>query len=146
MRHEAITTRKNSCGRLHFKLILRGHPVIGKRFVASCLAAQLFIIPAVVFSQNSGHKRTLIINGQSTEVPLIQVDGHAYVGLEALAAALKGTLSSSGKMFALSVPVGSPNSAPATNVTTSLPASTTAPTQAALPNQGFSSRIFERGD
>jgi hypothetical protein len=55
-------------------------------------------------------KRTLIINGQSMEVP--HWNGHAYVGFEALAAALKGSLSSygklssSGKMVALSVPFG----------------------------------------
>jgi hypothetical protein len=55
-------------------------------------------------------KRTLIINGQSMEVP--HWNGHAYVGFEALAAALKGSLSSYGKlssfgkMVALSIPFG----------------------------------------
>ena len=89
--------------------------MIGKPSIVSGLVALLLIIPAVLLSQSSTHKHTLIINGQSTEVPLIQVNGHAYVGLEALAGALKGTLSSSGKVIALSLPIGSTSSAPATS-------------------------------
>jgi hypothetical protein len=59
--------------------------MIGKPSIVSGLVALLLIIPAVLLSQGSTQKHTLIINGQSTEVPLIQVNGHAYVGLEALA-------------------------------------------------------------
>ena len=119
--------------------------MIGKPSVAACLAALLLIIPAVVFSQSSGQKHTLIINGQSTEVPLIQVNGHAYVGLQALADALKGSLSSSGRMIALSVPIGSANSAPVTSVTTPLPASAPASAQIASSNPVFSREFLNAG-
>ena len=119
--------------------------MIGKLSIVSRLAGLLLIIPAVLLSQSSTQKHTLIINGRSTEVPLIHVNGHAYVGLEALAAALKGSLSSSGKMIALSVPVGSANSAPTTTVATALPASPPAPDYAAQSSPGFSRDFLNAG-
>jgi hypothetical protein len=119
--------------------------MVGKRSVTWCLAALILIIPAVMFSQSSGQKRTLIINGQSTEVPLIQVNGHAYVGLEALADALKGSLSSSGRMIALSVPISSANSAPVTSVTTPLPPSAPASAQIASSTPVFSREFLKAG-
>jgi len=82
----------------------------GRRSITLSLAALLLIAPAVVLSQSDKPKRTLIINGQSTDVPLTQINGHPYVGLEALAAALNGSISSSGSRFALSVPTGSAGS------------------------------------
>src|ERR1700722_5968360 len=82
-------------------LILRSRHMSGKPSIVLCLAALLLILPAVLSSQSSSQKHKLIIKGGSTEVPLIQVNGHAYVGLEALADVFKGSLSSSGKMIAL---------------------------------------------
>jgi hypothetical protein len=119
--------------------------MIGKPFVRSCLATLFLIIPAVLFSQTSTKKNTLIINGRSTEVPVIHVNGHAYVGLEALADALKGSLSSSGQMVALSVPIGSANNAPAATVATPAPAPAPVPDHAASSNPGFSRDFLNAG-
>jgi hypothetical protein len=119
--------------------------MIGKPSVASCLAVLLLIIPTVLFSQGSTQKNTLIINGRSTDVPLIQVNGHAYVGLEALANALRGSLSSSGKMIALSVPTGSANNAPAATDTAPMPAPAVAPDHGALASPGFSKGFLNAG-
>jgi hypothetical protein len=119
--------------------------MIGKPSIVSRLATLLLIIPAVLLSQSSAQKHTLIINGRSTEVPLIQVNGHAYVGLEALAAALKGSLSSSGKMIALSLSVGTANSAQTATVATALPASPPAPDQASSSSPGFSRDFLNAG-
>jgi len=119
--------------------------MIGKPSVASCLLALLLTIPAVLFSQSSTHKHTLIINGRSTDVPLIQVNGHAYVGLEALAEALKGSLGFSGKMFALNMPVCSANNAPAATVSTPLPASSPASDQGASSSPEFSKAFLNAG-
>jgi hypothetical protein len=116
-----------------------------KSSIARRLAALFLLLPAFVFSQSSGHKQTLIINGQWTEVPLIHVNGHAFVGLEALANALKGSVSSSGKMMALSVPIGSPDSAPATTVPTSSPVSAPASAQAASSHPAFSREFLNAG-
>jgi hypothetical protein len=108
------------------------------------LATLLLIAPAIVLSQSPGQKRTLILNGQSTDVPLIRVDGHPYVGLEALAEALKGSLSSAGDMIALSVPIGSPDSTQAKpTTTTAKSASGSAPTEAS--NPGFSKGFLNAG-
>jgi hypothetical protein len=45
--------------------------------------ALLLIILAVVVSLRAAERHTLIINGESTEVPVIFVSGHPYVGLQA---------------------------------------------------------------
>jgi hypothetical protein len=119
--------------------------MFGKPVIASCLAALLLIIPAVVFSQSSGQKHTLILNGRSTDVPLIQVHGHAYVGLEALANALKGSISSSGKMIALSIPISAANAAPATTAASSLPASAPESHEAPSSNTAFSRDFLNAG-
>jgi hypothetical protein len=110
--------------------------MIQKRYIASYLVAALLTAPVVVLSQGTSQKRTLIINGQSTQVPVIQVNGQSFVGLEALADAVHGSLSYAGSMVALSVPIGSANSAPPT--TTSATSS--------LSSQGPSSNVgFSRG-
>jgi hypothetical protein len=108
------------------------------------LAAALLIAPVIVISQ--GQKQTLIINGQSTQVPLIQVNGHPYVGLEALADALNGSLSSSDAMFALSFSTGSTNSASSATNRASAAAVPAAQTQAAaVSSQGFSKQFLDAG-
>lgn len=85
--------------------------MIGKTSTVS-VAALLLVAWTVAVSQSTDQKRTLIINGQSTEVPVIQVNGHPYVGLQALAEAIKGSLSYSGNVVALSLPVASSESSP----------------------------------
>ena len=72
--------------------------------------ALLLIILAVVVSLKAAERHTLVINGESTEVPVIFVSGHPYVGLEALANTLNGSVSSSGAIVALfSLPASSAN-------------------------------------
>lgn len=111
------------------------------RFVALLLVA-----PVIVLSQAGGQKQTLIINGQSTQVPLIQVNGHPYVGLEALAGALNGSLSSSDAMFALSFSTGSTNTASSATNSSSPASIPTAQSQAVTPsNQGFSKQFLNAG-
>ena len=61
----------------------------------------------LVLAQDTNEKRTLIINGQSTQVPVVQVNGRSYVDLEALASAVNGSLSFAGNQIAFSVPLGS---------------------------------------
>jgi hypothetical protein len=116
--------------------------MLGKPSIASLLAALILVAPAVTLPQDAGEKRTLIINGQSTQVPVIQVNGHSYVGLEALADAVNGSLSYSGNMIAFSVPIGPANNAsPATTPVASAPT----PAQAAPSNPGFSQGFLSAG-
>jgi hypothetical protein len=89
--------------------------------------ALLLIILAVVVSLRAADRHTLIINGESTEVPVIFVSGDPYVGLEALAHALNGSVSSSGAIVALSLPASSANPAPSPATASAAPVP--APTQ-----------------
>ena len=76
-----------------------------KQSLIACLVlAPVSIFQLLALPQGPGEKRTLLINGKTTQVPVIQVKGHPYVGLEALADAVKGSLSYAGDAFALSVP------------------------------------------
>lgn len=104
----------------------------------------LLIVLAVVVSLRAADRHTLIINGESTEVPVIFVSGHPYVGLEALANALNGSVSSSGAIVALSLPASSGNRAPSPTTATAAPAPA-AQTQAAPSNQGFSKQFLNAG-
>jgi len=113
-----------------------------KKTIALFLAAQFLFTPAIAPSQSTTQNATLIINGQSTNVPVIQVNGHFYAGLDALATAVNGSISYSGSMVALSVPTGQGNAAPSAT-SSNAPASTTAP--AAAPNQGFSRGFLNAG-
>jgi hypothetical protein len=105
--------------------------------------AVLFIILAVVVSLRAAERHTLIINGESTEVPVIFVSGHPYVGLQALADALNGSVSSSGAIVALSLPASSASRAPSPTTTPAAPVP--APTQAAPSNPGFSREFLNAG-
>jgi hypothetical protein len=55
-------------------------------------------------SQNARSNLTLVINGQSDQpVPVMQMNGHSYVQLEALAHAVQGTLSFRGNRVELTL-------------------------------------------
>lgn len=114
-----------------------------KLFNPSTNVALLLIILAGALSLGAAQGHTLVLNGDSTDVPVIFVGGHPYVGLEALANALNGSMSSSGAMVALSLPVGSANRAPSAATASAAPAP--AATQAAPSNPGFSREFLNAG-
>lgn len=105
--------------------------------------ALLFIIFAVVVSLGAAERHTLIMNGKSTDVPVIFVSGHPYVGLEVLANALNGSVSSSGPIVTLNLPASSANCAPSPTTASTAPVS--APTPAAPSNPGFSREFLNAG-
>ena len=102
------------------------------------------LIPAVALYLRAAERHTLIINGQSTEVPVVFVSGHPFVGLEALAHALKGSVSSSGAMVALSLPADTPAShAPAATIASAAQVPVTS--DPAPSNPGFSREFLNAG-
>ena len=111
---------------------------IGKMFAWS-LAALLLVVSGIALAQDANQNRTLIVNGQSGIVNVIQVNGRSYVDLEALARAANGSLSFSGNQIALSLP-GSPSSANTTAAN-----ATAAPAPAVAPNPGFSQAFLTAG-
>jgi hypothetical protein len=104
------------------------------------LAGVLLAASGIVVAQDANQNRTLIVNGQSANVPVIQVNGRSYVDLEALARAANGSLSFSGNMIALTLP-GSSASSPTNANTTSASAPATAPAS----NPGFSQAFLTAG-
>jgi hypothetical protein len=112
-----------------------------KKLIAYLLAALFLVVPALALPQSTNQNRMLIINGQSTQVPVIQENGRFYVDLEALAKAVNGSLSFSGSQIALSVPLGPPTSTPAAAATAATPVSAPVPP----PNPGFSKGFLNVG-
>ena len=110
-----------------------------RKSLACPLAALFLVVPGIGLSQNVNQNRTLIINGQSTQVSVVQVNGRTYVDLAALASAVNGSLISDGNQIALSVPVGSATPAPPPAAATS--ASLAAPAS----NPGFSRGFLNAG-
>ena len=105
------------------------------------LAALLLAVSGIALAQDASQNRTLIVvNGQSGNVPVIQVNGRSYADLEALASAINGSLTYSGNQIALTLPSSSAsaNSAPS-------PAPASAPAPASVSNPGFSSGFMKAG-
>jgi hypothetical protein len=115
-----------------------------KHSFAWSLAALLLVVTGIALAQDANQSRTLIVNGQSAIVPVIQVNGRSYVDLEALARAANGSLSFSGNMIALTLPgspANSPTNSPANTSTTLAPVPATAPAS----NPGFSQAFLTAG-
>jgi hypothetical protein len=104
------------------------------------LAALLLVVSGIALAQDANQNRTLIVNGQSVDVLVIQVNGRSYVDLEALARAANGSLSYSGNQIALSLPGSSSNAN-----TTAAPAPAAAPAAAPASKPGFSQAFLTAG-
>jgi hypothetical protein len=111
----------------------------GRKSILCCIAAFSITFPGVALSQDASQSRTLIVNGQSTRVPVVQLNGRSYVDLEALASAVNGSLSFAGSQIALSMPASSATNAPTSNA--AKPVSSTAPAS----NPGFSKGFLNAG-
>jgi hypothetical protein len=116
-----------------------------RKSFAGSLAALLLVVSGIALAQDANQNRTLIVNGQSGAVPVIQVNGRSYVDLEALARAANGSLSFSGNQIALTLP-GSPASSSAnTNATSANTPSAPASATAQATNPGFSAAFLQAG-
>lgn len=59
---------------------------------------------AIAVGQGAPQKRTLVINGQSGEASLIEINGRSYIDLETLARIANGTLAFQGEQIILTLP------------------------------------------
>jgi len=115
-----------------------------RRAIQQALAMATFLaLPLVVSAQNGAPPQTLIVNGQQSAAPLIQVKGRLYVDLEALARAAGGSVSYGGNQVALSLP-GSGASSNA-DASSSAPQSASTPSSAPASNPGFSKGFLNSG-
>jgi len=77
------------------------------------LVAVLMIVPALALSRAAQAPQTLIVNGQPTQITVVQMNGHSYVDLEALARAANGSLSFTGNQISLTLPGAGDSPVPA---------------------------------
>ena len=64
----------------------------------------LLIAPALALSQAAQQSRTLVVNGQSGEAKVMEIDGKSYVELESLARITNATLGFRGDQITLTFP------------------------------------------
>lgn len=117
--------------------------MINKRSMPPTILALLLVVLVVAVCLGAGDRHTLVLNGQSTDVLVIYIGSHPYVDLQALANALNGSVSSSGVVVALSLPLSSANHAP--SPTTSSVAPTPVATESAPSHPGFSREFLNAG-
>ena len=98
----------------------------------------ILVLPLLALSQAAKPTLTLNLNGQQSQVPVTQMNGHSYVDVTALARAANGTLSFQGNNMLLTVPGNGTSSAPATNAPSS-------DNSAPPPNPGFSKDFMRAG-
>jgi len=77
------------------------------------LLAALVIVSALALCRAAQAPQTLIVNGQPTQITVVQMNGHSYVDLEALARAANGSLSFNGNQISLTLPGSGDSPAPA---------------------------------
>ena len=103
------------------------------------ILAMLVIIPAVALCKAAQEPQTLSVNGKPTQISVVQMNGHSYVDIAALARAANGSLSFNGNQITLTLP-GSGN--------TQAPAPAPAPAQASADlaaNSDFSKSFMRAG-
>jgi len=118
--------------------------MLGKPSTPRTKVLLLLVVLVSVLSLRAADRHTLVLNGRSTEVPVIYVGGHPYVGLEALANALNGSVSSSGAVVALSLPASSPNHASSTIASPAVEHTASQPAGPAA-DPGFSREFLNAG-
>ena len=83
----------------------------------SCvIMALLFValMPNLLVSPTAEENRYLIVNGQPSQIAILQINGRSYADLEALARAVHGSLAFNGNQIALTLP-SSATSPPSTS-------------------------------
>ena len=73
----------------------------------------ILIVPGLAHSQSVQQSRTLIVNGQSGQAKVMEIDGRSYVDLESLARISNGTMGFSGNQITLMLPSSAANTASA---------------------------------
>jgi hypothetical protein len=90
--------------------------------IAQLIVVGILVLPTLLLAQLARQTRTLIVNGHSGEVALVQIEGHSYVELEALARLGSGSLKFNGSQVLLTLP-STAGSADETSTTASLSSS-----------------------
>ena len=71
----------------------------------------LLLMPGVALAQALQPQTTLTINGRAGKAPVIQINGKAFVEVEALARLTNGAISFKGNQITLTLPISAPDTA-----------------------------------
>ena len=99
----------------------------------TALLLVLLALPGLVVAQAAQQNATLLVNGQSGQAPVLQINGRSYVDVEALARLINGSLAFKGSQIVLTLPAPSA-SAPDTSDSATPP-----------DNPGFSKEFMKAG-
>ena len=66
------------------------------------ISGMLLLLPFAALAQSDQHRRTLVVDGQAGQAPVIEKNGRAYVDVEALTKITHGSLSFKGDRIVLS--------------------------------------------
>ena len=69
--------------------------------------AAILVFSAAALAQANQQKRTLVVNGQSGDATIVQINGRSYIDLETLARIANGSLSFQGARIVLTIPFSS---------------------------------------
>jgi hypothetical protein len=75
------------------------------------ILAAVLVVPGMVLSQGVEESRSLVINGQAGQAPVVRMQGKSYVELEALARLTHGSLSFNGSQVTLTLAGSGANTA-----------------------------------
>ena len=73
----------------------------------SLIGTLLVALPLLAFAQAAHRQRTVVINGQSGEAPVIESGGHTYIDLETLARIANGSVAFHSDRIVLTLPASS---------------------------------------
>jgi hypothetical protein len=101
------------------------------RLLTASLMLVVFLLSGLAVSQTVQQNRTLVVNGQSGQVAVMQINGRSFVDLEALAQLASGSLGFRGNQILLTLPASAANN------------STTAPSTRQPADSAFSKNFYE---
>ncbi len=108
----------------------------GRQTISWILAVVFLGVCAMALAQDSNQNPTFVIKGRPGSVPVIQMNGRAYVEIEALARVSNGSLSFAGSQIVLTLP---------NDAATASAAAAVAPAPTAASPPGFSKGFMNAG-
>lgn len=108
----------------------------GRQAITWFLGSAFLGVCAMVLAQDSSQNPTFVVKGRPGSVPVVQMNGHAYVEIEALARVSNGSLSFAGSRIVLTLPGDS---------ATAMGAAAAAPAPAPVSPPGFSKSFLNAG-
>jgi hypothetical protein len=83
--------------------------MLHKRLGGCLVSAFFLILLTLVFTRAAQQNRTLVVTGHPGELPVVEMGGHSYIEIEALARLANGSLSFQGHQIVLTLPSSGSN-------------------------------------